>query len=708
MKKLYFLAGLFGIILLCGAVFTACDMEGSTPGTVDAAEPVFGDLPPVYSEKAPNVPFELVADVNVSDGGELTWQWYMLPGEYVTLDGQPAEGDGADTHSLWLDGLSEGIYHFYVVVTNTNNNVNGNKTASIRSNLMTVVIINPADPVKYPKITEQPGDRRAVAGDIELSVTAEEPAAGALSYQWYSAATLSNTGGDIINGATNAAYTANLTAGDYYFYVVVTNTVGESKKSINSQPVTIEVIAEMNPNATITLNPNRKYQYVRGFGGMDIPWSSFWNITMEEYEKMYNPDTGLGLNMIRIMIMPENPTDNTDPEKTIDYYLGEGGRPNYIEGVKLVNKYNGYVLASPWSPPPDWKSNNSKDGGGHLIPTYYAAFANYLKRFSEVMLARGAPIYAVSIQNEPNFTASYDGCEWTEAEMRDFFKTPGVGRFTEGVSGWGGGAAIPRVLIMNGESANHPNINDLALDDPVSRDIIDVIGRHTYGNVQNRYAKALDLGKEVWMTEHNINSGNALSYPNDSTWNYVWQFMNDVDVSIRLNDESAFIWWASKRFYSFIGEGQYGTVEGAILPRGYAFSHYAKFAKETWRIGLNVTGTTADGAPISTGAGANSNFNNATFDRDSTAAKATAFVSDDGNEISLVLFTPTNTSGGRGVDMGTIKIQLPQGFVARTATAMRSSAAVKAKKEDVLLSSDGNSAFIMLPPSNIVSVRFTK
>ena len=714
MKKLRFLAGLFSILILCGFVFTTCDMEGSTPEIVDAVEPVFDELPPLYNEKVPNAYVEWDILATVTDGGSVTYQWYMLPAEYITLDGEPAEGDGADTNSFRSTNLTEGIYYFYVVATNTNSNATGVKTASARSSLITVVVIDPNDPVKYPEITEQPGDRRSVAGNIDMSVTAKETEEGELSYQWYSASTPSNTGGDIINGATADTYTANLTAGTYYFYVVVTNSIttpGDdpdnptiSSKSINSQPVTVEVVADLNPNATITLNANRKYQYVRGFGGMDIPWSTFWSITEEEYEKMYNPVTGLGFNMIRIMIMPENPDDNTDPEKTIDYYLGEGGRPNYIKGVQIVNRYNGYVLASPWSPPPEWKTNNDKNGGGILRPTYYVQYANYLKRFCEVMLERGAPIYAVSIQNEPNFTASYDGCEWTGAEMRDFFKTQGVGRFTEGVSGWGNGVQIPRVLIMNGESANHPNVNDEALDDPASRDLIDVIGRHTYGNVQVRYGKALDLGKEVWMTEHNINSGNVIQYPNDSTWNYVWAFMNDVDVSIRLNDESAFIWWALKRFYSFIGEGQYGTVEGVILPRGYALSHYAKFAKETWRIGVGAQGTTANGTLINMGA----NFNNNTFDRNSVAAKATAFVSDDGNEISVVMYTPTSVTGGGGLDMGTVRIQLPSGFIASSATAIRSSAAVKAKQEDVLLADDKNSAFIMLPPGNIVSVRFTK
>ena len=31
----------------------------------------------------------------------------------------------------------------------------------------------------------------------------------------------------------------------------------------------------------------------------------------------------------------------------------------------------------------------------------------------------------LSIQNEPDFKASYEGCEWTATEMTDFLKTYG-------------------------------------------------------------------------------------------------------------------------------------------------------------------------------------------------------------------------------------------------------------------------------------------
>jgi O-glycosyl hydrolase len=453
-------------------------------------------------------------------------------------------------------------------------------------------------------------------------------------------------------------------------------------------------------NAVITVDVNTKYQYVRGFGGMEVGWGNFPRTSARDTEVLFNPDTGLGLNILRIMIMPSN----TDIGVTMNQLI-RGDRPDYYENVKIVNKYGGYVLASPWSPPKEWKTNNSLLGNGRLQQKNYHDYANYLKSFALNMYENGAPIYAVSIQNEPNFEAGYDGCLWSAADMRNFFSQ--VGHFTDGVKGFGGGKEIPSVRTMNGESANIPTINDAALNDSESRAVIDIIGRHTYGdNRLYRYGKALDHPtdpKEVWMTEHLFNSGNASAYPNDSTWGYIWKLLNDVDLSIRINDESAFIWWAAKRFYGLMGDGQYDTEEGKILPRGYALSHYAKFARDSFRVGITAEGKTRDGSNISTG-----NFNSRIDSVDGTTAKVTAFVSPDGNTISLVMFTPTYINGTGGVNMGKIKIQLPDDFIISEAAAMRTSEGNYAKWEDVEICEDKTSAIVNLPSGHILSVKFTR
>jgi O-glycosyl hydrolase len=451
---------------------------------------------------------------------------------------------------------------------------------------------------------------------------------------------------------------------------------------------------------------------------------------------MFNPEK-LGYNMFRVMILPQNTDiDKTMEELVTNILYPEYDRSDFYERVKIVNKYGGYVLASPWSPPADWKTNNSTLGGGSsLKKENYVDWANYLRRYCQIMSEKGAPIYAVSLQNEFSYSATWDGCEYTPQENRDFWKTPGMpfeGRFTQGVPGYGGGKAIPSVLIMGGESHNELNVQNLALQDSHSRGCIDIVGRHIYGNNRNPspyplatnplfYADTNDPrydAKEVWMTENDQHS-EASGYENDSTWNHVWPFMNTVDLTIRLNNESAFIWWLIKRWYSMIGEGNYGTTDGVILPRGHGLSHYAKFAKETGRVGVVITGTLAGNTAIST-----ATVNQTNDVLNGTSVRVTAFVSvrdnfdwmrqksnltlNDITAISLIMYTPTTTSGSGGSSMGTVKIKLPDGFVIGNATAMRSTLTAQSQIETVPIARNRNEAYVTLPESNILSVRFTR
>jgi hypothetical protein len=122
-----------------------------------------------------------------------------------------------------------------------------------------------------------------------------------------------------------------------------------------------------------------------------------------------------------------------------------------------------------------------------------------------------------------------------------------------------------------------------------------------------------------------------------------------------------------------------------------------------YRVGITAEGRTGKGDNLGS-----RNFNSRIDNVDSTTTKVTAFVSPDGNTISLVMFTPTLTDGTNGVDMGTIKIQLPQDFIIQEAVAMRSREDSFAQWEDVNIRSDRTSALVTLPMGNILSLRFSR
>jgi O-glycosyl hydrolase len=658
--------------------------------------------------------------------GEPSYQWYTNDRNSAT-GGTPITDETLNFLLPDYDDLKLGDNFYYVEVKDG---------TAVTKSIPAVITMEPGTRAAAPIITVQPQDKLYFIGETFQPLTAagESPDRGTISYQWYSNTTETSTRGTALSGATSASYTpavSNSAAGNYFYYAVVTNTNnnvrGTKTATTASKPVRISVASPVGETQPVNLymtipdpgQSTNRFQYIRGYGGMDVAWGNFPRTTQADTELMYDPDR-LGYNMLRIMIR----ADNTDPSQTIAELVA-GDRPDYYENVKIVNKYGGYVAASPWTPPKDWKSNNSINGGGYLLPRYYSLFAQYLRNFAQNMYDNGAPIYCISISNEPNYVAGYDGCEWEPEEMRDFFLDQG--RFTEGIRGWGGGREIPTVLTMNGESANTPTINNAALRDERSKAVIDVLARHIYGSrrdslwndnkalITKRDAEGNDMMMEVWMTEHNINSANATGYYNDSTWNYVWRFMNDVDLVIRLNNENAFVWWASKRFYSMVGDGQFGTTDGAPLPRGWGLSHYARFTAGMNRIRINLDTTrpnvTRDGATIGHQDRATSNLNRLIDDMDNDSVRITAFVSADGNEISMVLWTPTKTDRSGGFDVGTVRVALPADFVVNGVTAVRSfggRAGEIFQPYNVQLNQDRSMAYITMGKSEIVSVKFTK
>jgi O-glycosyl hydrolase len=57
---------------------------------------------------------------------------------------------------------------------------------------------------------------------------------------------------------------------------------------------------------------------------------------------------------------------------------------------------------------------------------------------------------------------------------------------------------------------------------------------------------------------------------------------------------SAYIWWYLQWYYSFIGDGEQGTSFGAILKRGWAFSHFSKYVRPGYvRVDVSTSRTTS-------------------------------------------------------------------------------------------------------------------
>ncbi|MCW3789001.1 glycoside hydrolase [Plebeiibacterium sediminum] len=324
----------------------------------------------------------------------------------------------------------------------------------------------------------------------------------------------------------------------------------------------------------ISLNTNSIYQTISGFGAANGIWGSYLNPSEMELA-LGMGDDALGLSIFRVRL----PSDKNSWAGLVDI-------------IKDANSRGVTVLASPWSPPAAWKTNNSTnggkgvDGGARLLKEHYQDFANYINEYIEYMASNGAKVDVVSIQNEPDYEVDYEGCEYSVDEMHDFVKN------------YAGVITGARVVAAESFNTKH-SYTDAILNDADAVNNIDIVGGHIYGSGLEPYPLVATKGKELWMTEHLLNLGSGGNPENwteatgqDVIWDETMDMLNEIHTAMTYN-WNAYIWWYARRFYSFLGDGLNGTTPGEILKRGYAMSQYSKFIRPGY-VRINATSSSSD------------------------------------------------------------------------------------------------------------------
>jgi hypothetical protein len=239
---------------ISGNTMTWIDEKGSLLFTkeaiVNAETPTITGQPQSKMYTVGETATSLSVTASVTDGGTLSYRWYR--NTTPSTSGGTLMGTQA---TCTPSTATVGMFYYYVVVTNTNNGVNG---ATVMTKASNVAAITVAGAAAAPTITGHPQSSATytVGATASLSVTASVAAGGNLSYQWYSSATPSTSGGTPIGGATGTTYTwQTAIAGTFYYYVIVTNTN-------NSMTATSNV-------ATITVNSG-------GGGGSENPFEGTW------------------------------------------------------------------------------------------------------------------------------------------------------------------------------------------------------------------------------------------------------------------------------------------------------------------------------------------------------------------------------------------------------------------------------------------------
>jgi len=292
------------------------------------------------------------------------------------------------------------------------------------------------------------------------------------------------------------------------------------------------------PNvATVYLDSTE--QIIRGFGGANLPgsdWNNIADLTANQVDEAFGTGVGqIGLTILRVRV----------PQDSTKFYLE-------VPTAKAAESFGAIVIATPWTPPAWMKSNNSIIGG-YLDTNEYAAYAAHLKAFADSMSNDGAPLYAISVQNEPDAQVNYQSCFWNATQFLNFMKNNASA------------IGVP-VFMPESEKFDH-SFSDSTLNDSSAAANVAFVAGHLYGSgALTSYPLALSKSKELWMTEHYTDTQAA------NTWPLALNVGKEINDCMNAN-MSGYVWWYIRRSYCLIDESS------NVTKRGYVMSQYSKFVR---------------------------------------------------------------------------------------------------------------------------------
>ncbi|UQU67815.1 cellulose binding domain-containing protein [Couchioplanes caeruleus] len=295
--------------------------------------------------------------------------------------------------------------------------------------------------------------------------------------------------------------------------------------------------------AAANINPSAPRQTIRGFGAMcHAAWIG--DLTAAQRDTAFGTGEGrLGFSVLRIPV-----NDNQ----------ADWGRD--LATAQRAVALGATVFASPWNPPASMTetfTRGSQTNAKRLKYSSYAAYAQHLNDFTTYMRNNGVDLYAISVQNEPDYAQTWTW--WTAAEIVQFLRA-------------NAGSISTRVIAP--ESFQYiKSMSDPILNDATALANVDIIGAHLYGTPYANFPYPLfqqkGAGKELWMTE--------VYYPNSSDSGDSWPGALDVGEHMHHAMVDAgfqtYVWWYLRRSYGPMRE------DGQISKRGAVMAQFSRFVR---------------------------------------------------------------------------------------------------------------------------------
>lgn len=321
--------------------------------------------------------------------------------------------------------------------------------------------------------------------------------------------------------------------------------------------------------ADVTVNLTTKKQEIDGFGA-----SSAWcgTVPSSVMNVLYGD---LGFSILRLRI-EEGIGDNW---KSGPYSSWTAE----LNNAKAASAKGAYVFATPWNPPASLRLNTGSSTAKYSTdPSKWATYRDYLNAYVKYMKDNGVNLYAISVQNEPDYAK--DWTNWTPTQAHDFVLNYG---------------ATINTKVISAESFNFSKaMYDQILNDSKALENVDILGLHLYGTSVNNFAyplfesKGRPAGKKLWMTEHYI--GEKETDVNIANTVSIGKEIHDCMVT---GNMSGYVyWWIT-------WPNGLAKSDGTIYQRAHAIGQFSKYIRPGY-FRVDATATPASNVYVSAYSGA--------------------------------------------------------------------------------------------------------
>jgi glucosylceramidase len=297
--------------------------------------------------------------------------------------------------------------------------------------------------------------------------------------------------------------------------------------------------------AYIFADPSKTFQTVLGIGGAltDASAETFYKLPEARQQEVltayFDPLKGIGYTLGRTHIhscdfSSESYTYVTNDDTQLESFDISHDLKYRIPFIKAAlataGKDNFTLFVSPWSPPAWMKDNNDMLHGGKLKPEYYESWARYYGKFIHAYEKAGIPIWGLTVQNEPLAVQTWESCNYSAEEERDFVKNYlGPALRKDGLSD-------KKVIVWDHNRSFMFQRASVILDDPAAARYVWGVGYHWYVDDSFENVKRV---REAYPKTHLLftegcNGPFDLSQINDWQWgeNYGKSMIHDFNNGV--------------------------------------------------------------------------------------------------------------------------------------------------------------------------------